>query len=50
MRNVMETVMRPVLPLLFDHRTQAVVAVLAALAAGLLLGPGDVAAWAKGGG
>jgi hypothetical protein len=40
----MTTVMRPVLPLLFNHRTQAVGAVLAALAAGLLLGPGEAAA------
>ena len=46
----MTTVMRPVLPLLFDHRTQAAVAVLAALAAGLLLGPSEAAAYARGGG
>jgi hypothetical protein len=46
----MTTVMRTVLPLLFDHRTQALVAVLAALAAGLVLGPDEAAAWAKGGG
>jgi hypothetical protein len=45
----MTTVMRPVLPLLFDHRTQALVAVLAALAAGLVLGPDEAAAWVKGG-
>ena len=44
----METVMRPVLPLLFDRRVQAVVAVLAAVAAGVLLGPGEAAAWPKG--
>jgi hypothetical protein len=43
-RNVMATMLRPVLPLLFNHQARAVVAVLTALAAGLLLGAGDAAA------
>jgi hypothetical protein len=46
----MTTVIRVMTPLLFDHQAQAVVAVLAALAAGLLLGAGEAAAWPRGGG
>jgi hypothetical protein len=45
----MTTILRILMPLLFDHRTQALVAVLAALAAGLVLGPDEAAAWVKGG-
>ncbi len=40
----MTTVIRVVLPVVLDRRTHAVVAVVAALAAGLLLGPGEAAA------
>ena len=46
----MTTVMTAVLLLVLDRRTQAVVAVLAALATGLLLGPGEAAAHVRGGG
>jgi hypothetical protein len=46
----MKTVMSVVMPLLIDHRTQTAVAVLAALAAGLLFGPGEAVAWVRGGG
>jgi hypothetical protein len=46
----MTTVMRTVLPLRFDYRTQALVAVLTALVVSLLLGPHEAAAWVKGGG
>ena len=44
----MTSVIRTVTPLLLDPRAQAAVAVLAALAAGLLLGPGEVAAIPRG--
>jgi hypothetical protein len=46
----MTTVIHAVMPLVLDHRAQAAVAVLAAFATGLLLGPGEAAAWVKGGG
>jgi hypothetical protein len=40
----MATVMRTVMPLLFDHRARALAALVAALAAGVLLGPSEAAA------
>jgi hypothetical protein len=40
----MTTVMNAVMPLVLNHRAQAVVAVLAALAAGMLLGPEEAVA------
>ena len=40
----MTTVNGTVLLVLFDYRTQALVAVLTALVAGVLLGPGEAAA------
>jgi hypothetical protein len=44
----MTTVIRTVTSLVLDRRIQALVAVLAALAAGVLLGPDEAAAWIKG--
>ena len=44
----MTTVMNAVMPLVLNRRAQAALAVLAALAAGLLLGPGEVAAIPRG--
>ena len=46
----MTTVIHVVLPLVLNRRAQAAIAVVAALAASLLLGSGEVAAWIKGGG
>ena len=46
----MTTVIHVVTPLMLNRRAQVAVGVLAALAAGLLLGPSEAAAWAKGGG
>jgi hypothetical protein len=46
----MTTVIHAVMPLVLDRRAQAAIAVLAALATGLLLGPGEAAAHARGGG
>jgi hypothetical protein len=46
----MTTVIRTVTSLVLDRRIQALVAVLAALAAGVLLGPVEAAAYARGGG
>ena len=43
----MTTVIHAVMPLLFNRRAQALVALLAALAAGVLLGPDQAAAWSK---
>ena len=40
----MTTMMNAVMPLVLNRRAQAAVAVLTALAAGLLLGPGEAAA------
>ncbi len=45
----MTTVIRVVLPVVLDRRPHAVVAMGAALAAGLLLGPGEAAAIPRGG-
>jgi hypothetical protein len=42
----MTTILRILMPLLFEHRT--LVAVLSALAVGVLLGSGEAAAWVKG--
>ena len=42
------TVLATVAPLLADRRAQAVLAVLLALVAGLLLGPGEAAAIPRG--
>jgi hypothetical protein len=44
----MTAVIHAVMPLVLDRRAQAAIAVLAAVAAGLLLGPGEAAAWVKG--
>jgi hypothetical protein len=44
----MTTVMHAVLLLVLDRRAQAALAVLAALAAGLLLGSGEAAAFPQG--
>ena len=46
----MMTVISVMRPLLVDHRVQTLVALFAAVAAGLLLGPGEAAAWPRGGG
>ena len=50
MRDAMTTLLKTMMPLLFNHQAQAAIAVLAALAAGVLLGPGEAAAWPRGGG
>ena len=44
----MTTVMNAVMPRVFDQRVHALVALLAALVAGVLLGPAEVAARPKG--
>jgi hypothetical protein len=44
----MTTVMSVMTPLLINRRVQTLVAVIAAVAACLLLGPGEAAAWPKG--